>query len=146
MSENQTNVVVQLDSQIKPEEKHKEIISNNFEGTNIYGNILMNSGDITTNNYVYEQKQSLAEAAAEIQELLEQLDKSYSQDRTSQEMTTSERMTIASEAIQEIERNPILKQRIIDTLKDSGTTAFREALDNPIANVLVAAFQGWIEP
>ena len=108
--------------------------------------IKISGGFVINNYYVSEQKQSLAEAAAEIQELLEQLNKTYSQDRKSQKMTTAERMTIASEAIQEIERNPILKQRIINTLKDSGTTAFREALDNPIANVLVAAFQGWLEP
>ncbi|MDY7002644.1 MAG: caspase family protein [Cyanobacteriota bacterium] len=138
LSQNQTNVVVQLDSQMKPEEKHIESFSNNFQGSNI-------SGGVVINKFIYEEKQSLAKAAAEIQELLEQLGKSYSQDRTSQEMTDYEKMTIASEAIKEIESNPILKQRIIDTLKDSGTTALREALDNPIANVLVAAFEGWVE-
>ncbi|MGD1808964.1 hypothetical protein ACP6PL_26485 [Dapis sp. BLCC M126] len=44
------------------------------------------------------------------------------------------------------ENNPTLKQRVIGVLKSAGTEAFKEALDNPVANVLVAAFQGWVEP
>ncbi len=55
-------------------------------------------------------------------------------------------MAFAAQALEVIENNPTLKQRIIGLLKSAGTEAFKEALDNPFANVLVAAFQGWIEP
>jgi len=55
-------------------------------------------------------------------------------------------MAVVAQAVEIVENNPTLKQRVIGVLKSAGTEAFKEALDNPIANVLVAAFQGWIEP
>ncbi|NET42702.1 caspase family protein [Okeania sp. SIO2B3] len=148
-SQNQTNIVVKLDldSEKKTDEQPKEDLSYNyFQGANISGDVVMNNRDVVMSNYASEQKQSLAEAAVEIRELLEELDKNYSEDRAFQEMTDFEKMTIASKAIQVIESNPTLKERIISVLKTTGTDAFKEALDNPIANILVAAFQGWIEP
>ncbi|MGK7921165.1 MAG: pentapeptide repeat-containing protein, partial [Trichodesmium sp.] len=87
-----------------------------------------------------EAKQNLAEAAQEIQELLQQLEKSNSIE------TTAGQMAVAAQAIEIVENNPTLKQRVIGALKSGGTEAFKEAIDNPVANVLVAAFQGWVEP
>ncbi|NEP06250.1 MAG: hypothetical protein F6K25_28230 [Okeania sp. SIO2G4] len=55
-------------------------------------------------------------------------------------------MAVVTQAIEIVENNPTLKQRVIGALKSVGTEAFKEALDNPVANILVAAFQGWIEP
>lgn len=90
---------------------------------------------------IYEaQQKTLAEIAAEIQQLLQQLEKSNSTE------TTAGQMAVVSQAIEIVENNPTLKQRVIGALKSGGTEAFKEALDHPVANVLVAAFEGWSQP
>ena len=55
--------------------------------------------------------------------------------------------TIVQQAaiISDIETNPTLKQRFVGMLKAAGTEAFKEAIDNPAVNVLVAAVEGWRE-
>ncbi|MCL2934470.1 MAG: hypothetical protein MGG11_20175 [Trichodesmium sp. MAG_R03] len=54
-------------------------------------------------------------------------------------------MTVATKAIETLENKPPLKQRVIEALKPSGTEAFKEAIDNPVANILIAAFPGLIQ-
>jgi len=89
------------------------------------------------NNYTSEQKQSLAEAAAEIQQLLEQLEKSYSTD------TTTARMTVATEAIKQIESNPTLTKRLRSALKAGGVQALGQALNHPAASFVIGALEDW---
>ena len=82
---------------------------------------------------------SLAETAAEIQELLEQLSQTYP---TS---TSQEKMTVVAEAVAQIEQNPTLKARVINTLKAGETEAFKEAIDHPLINLLMTSIEGWPE-
>lgn len=89
------------------------------------------------NNYTSEQKQNLAEAAAEIQQLLEQLEKSYSTD------TTAGKMVVAAEAINCIESNPTLMNRILSALKAGGIQALGQALNHPAASFLIGALEDW---
>lgn len=111
----------------------------------------MFSGDVSINtqsggvqyNYVLEQKRSLAEAAAEIQQLLEQLDKTYSTNMTVQEMTTAQKMAVATEVIERIESNPMLKQRIIAVLKAASGEALKEFLKHPATSFVIAALEDW---
>ncbi|NEO66813.1 MAG: hypothetical protein F6J98_43175 [Moorea sp. SIO4G2] len=95
-------------------------------------------GDIY-NNYAPEQKQNLADAAAEIQELLQQLEQSYP---TS---TPLDKQVVVTEALKRIESNPSLKARVIGALKVGGTEAIKELVDNPLINILLAAVDGWQE-
>jgi len=120
------------------DDKPKERLVYNFQGANI-------SGDIIMNNYAPEQKQSLAEAAAEIQQLLKQLDKTYSKDKISEEMTTSEKMVLASEVIEQLENNPTLKNRLINSLKAGGSEALKELLNHPASSFIIGAIKGWQE-
>lgn len=83
---------------------------------------------------------TLAETAEEIQQLLQQLEQSNSTE------TRASQMEIATQVIENIENNFTLRQRVIGVLKSSGTEAFKEAINHPIANILVAGFQGWINP
>ncbi|MBC1225034.1 hypothetical protein GNF10_29170 [Nostoc sp. UCD121] len=92
-------------------------------------------GNIT--NYTPEQRQNLAQAAAEIQQLLNQLGQAYPTN------TPLEKQIVVTEALKEIERNPTLKARIIGALKAGGTEALKELLDHPVVNVLLAALEGW---
>ncbi|MDE5082293.1 MAG: pentapeptide repeat-containing protein [Trichodesmium sp. St18_bin1] len=93
--------------------------------------------DYSTNS---EAKQNLAEAAQEIQQLLKHLEQSNPTE------TTVNQMAFATQAIEVIKNRPTLKQRVIGVLKSAGTEAFKEAINHPVANILVAGFQGWIEP
>ena len=88
-------------------------------------------------NYATEQKQTLAEAAAEIQQLLEQLS------QTNPTTTTAEKMAVVTEAAEQIEKDPTLKSRVVGALKSGGTEAFKEAIDHPLVNILVATIEGW---
>ena len=94
--------------------------------------------NIHQNNYLTtEQKQTLAEAAKEIQNLLQQLSKTdYSSNPTID-------LEIATQAIQEIEKNPSLKSRIITTFREVGKETFKELIDHPAVNILMAAIEGW---
>nr|WP_322711357.1 pentapeptide repeat-containing protein [Nostoc sp. ChiSLP03a]MDZ8212570.1 pentapeptide repeat-containing protein [Nostoc sp. ChiSLP03a] len=92
-------------------------------------------GNIT--NYNPEQKQNLAEAAAEIQQLLNQLGQSYP---TS---TPLEKQIAVTEALKQIDSNPTLKARVIGALKAGGTEALKELVDHPLVNILLATLEGW---
>ncbi|NET45467.1 hypothetical protein [Okeania sp. SIO2B3] len=96
------------------------------------------TSNINQNNYLTtEQKQTLAEAAKEIQQLLEQLSKTdYSSNPTNN-------LEIANQAVQEIEKNPSLKSRIITALKAGGQETFKELIDHPAVNILMASIEGW---
>ncbi|WP_242063054.1 pentapeptide repeat-containing protein [Nostoc sp. FACHB-145] len=94
-------------------------------------------GNIT--NYNPKQKQNLAQAAADIQQLLDQLSQTYPT------ATTSEKMTVVARAVDEIESDPTLKARVIGALKAGGTEAFKELIDHPLVNILLASIEGWQE-
>jgi uncharacterized protein YjbI with pentapeptide repeats len=87
----------------------------------------------------YSSKQSLDEAAAEISQLLKQLEE------TNPSTTETEKMIITAKAADEIKNNPTLKARVIGAFKSGGTEAFKEAVDNPLVNVLVAIIEGWMQ-
>jgi len=86
-----------------------------------------------------ESKQSLAESAAEIQQLLEQLEQSYPSS------TTAEQMIVAAEAINRIESDPSWKQKIVNAVKEGGLAALEKAIDNPAGAFVVGAIKGWQE-
>lgn len=87
----------------------------------------------------FKQSQNLAEVAAEIQLLLKQLEQTYPTN------TTSEKMVIAAAAINQIERNSTLKQRVINAVKEGGLAAFEKAIDNPAGAFITGAIKGWQE-
>jgi ATP-dependent exoDNAse (exonuclease V) beta subunit len=94
----------------------------------------------TIHNYSPEQKQNLAEAAAEIQKLLEQLAQTYPTE------TLSEKAVVAQEAIKAIESNPTLTQRIVSAIKAGTFETLMQAIDHPVANILRAGLEGFREP
>ena len=94
--------------------------------TNMSDNRTINMGDgskyneriegdyIEGNYYAAGEKQTLADAAKEIQQLLQQLQ----QDNPSN--NTSAQMIVAAQAIEQIESNPTLKQKVISAVKEGG--------------------------
>ncbi|MBG1266859.1 HEAT repeat domain-containing protein [Nostoc sp. WHI] len=102
-----------------------------------------NQGYVTA-HYTPAQKQNLAEAAKEIQQLLEQLAK------TNPTIVESQNPDIVvAEIHQEIKRNPTIKARLLNALKSGGTEALKQALDaifkNPLVSVSVETIKGFIE-
>lgn len=54
-------------------------------------------------------------------------------------------MSVVAKAVDEIENNPTLKARVIGALKSGGKEAFKELIDNPLINILLASIDGWQE-
>jgi hypothetical protein len=80
-----------------------------------------------------EQKQNLAEAAAEIQQLIEQLSATYPT------TTIAEKSVIATKAVEALEKNPAQKAKIIKAVKVGGIAALKELVEpvmKPITNIL----------
>lgn len=115
--------------------------SNNLSGANVanFANQVTDNARQQANQYNYslEQRQTLAEAAAEIQKLLEQLSQTYSTD------TVSERMQLATEAVTRIESNPNLMQRLVSSLQAGGVSALEQLLNHPAASFVIAALEDW---
>ncbi|NEQ37954.1 MAG: hypothetical protein F6K40_17465 [Okeania sp. SIO3I5] len=101
-----------------------------------------NNGNIigVQNNNNPVQSNSLAETAAEIQEILKQLEESNPTN------TIAGQTEVAKKAIEIVNSKPTLKERVVGLLKSVGTQALKEALNHPVANILVEAFKGWTKP
>lgn len=85
----------------------------------------------------YSPDKSLAEAAEEIQQLLDQLSRTYPS------IMENTSVGVTSELIhQEISRNPTLRDRILNALKSGGAVALQEMITHPMASILIAAIGG----
>jgi uncharacterized protein YjbI with pentapeptide repeats len=87
---------------------------------------------VTQNTYHSEQRQTLAEAAAEIQELLKQLEQS---NPTATEVEQKAFLTAVIPATK--------RERFVNALQAGGKELFKELMDNMYVNVAVAAIEGW---
>lgn len=83
--------------------------------------------------------QDLTQAAKEIKELLNQLSIDYPY------QTPTEKMMLSAKAVERIENNPSLKQKVTNALKEASATALEEAIDHPAAKVLIAAVKGYMD-
>ncbi|NEQ37347.1 MAG: hypothetical protein F6K40_14160 [Okeania sp. SIO3I5] len=97
-------------------------------------------GNAKVAGVIYEAKdQNLAEALAQVQQILQQLSQSYPTN------TTTEQMIVATETIKKIENDPNLKQKLISAATSGGLAAFEKALDNPVGALVFGAIKGWQE-
>lgn len=93
-------------------------------------------GQAIQHNYAPEQKQTLAEAAAEIQQLLKQLE------QTNPSATEAEKIEHIND-----ETTPKFKKRVVGALQATGEAAIDEfVLENKYLKVVKAAVKGWIKP
>jgi hypothetical protein len=83
-------------------------------------------------NYTPEQRQTLAEAAAEIQQLLKQLE------QTNPTATEVEQKAFLTAAIP-----PTKRQRFVNALQEGGKELFKELMDNMYINTAIATIEGW---
>ncbi len=99
------------------------MIGENISGDNVSGTKIINS-------------QNLTQAAKEIKDLLDEI---------SATDTTNNQTLIAMKAIEAIEKNPTLKERIINAGKEAGFAAIDAAVEHPAVKIVTAAIKGAIE-
>ncbi len=99
------------------------MIGENISGDNVSGTKIINS-------------QNLTQAAKEIKDLLDEI---------SATDTTNNQTLIAMKAIEAIEKNPTLKQRIVNAGKEAGFAAIDAAVEHPAVKIVTAAIKGAIE-
>ena len=85
-------------------------------------------------NYAPEQRQNLAEAAADIQQLLNQL------------AQTNPRTDVVTEAVhQKIKTDPTFKARLLAALKAGGIEALKAIFNHPAFSIPVETIKGFLE-
>jgi hypothetical protein len=52
---------------------------------------------------------------------------------------------IGAKAVAAIDKNPTLKARVINALKEGGTTALESAIDHPAVKPVVALLKGFMD-
>lgn len=115
--------------------------SENYNNDQRGANIANNANKLSDNarqqahqyNYGSVEKKTLAEAAKEIQKLLQQLE------RTNPTATEQEMIEYVND-----ETTPSLKRRVVGALKAGGEVAIEEFLANPYINVGKAIVKGWL--
>jgi hypothetical protein len=116
-----------------------ETYNNDYRGANIANsaNKVSDNARQQANQHIHlaEQKQTLAEAAAEIQQILKQLEV------TNPTATDAEKIAHVND-----ETTPCFKRRVVGALQAGSEAAIEEFLDNPYVNVGKAIVKGWIKP
>ena len=99
-----------------------------------FADTVQDGGKQQTIQHNYASEQNLAAAAAEIQQLLNQLAASNPNDEE------------FAEAIrQEIQKNPTLKARLVNALKSGGLEALKAIFNHPVFSIPAETVKGWLE-
>ncbi|MEG4105605.1 hypothetical protein [Microcoleus sp. S13_C5] len=93
----------------------------------------------TIHNHSPEQRQTRAEAAKEIQELLDQLSQTYPT------TTVADKSAVAAKAMEEIEKQPDVKKKVLKALKAGGVAAVMELTNNPVVKILTPMLQSLLD-
>jgi len=116
-----------------------ETYNNDYRGANIANsaNKVSDNARQQANQHIHlaEQKQTLAEAATEIEQLLKKLEVS------NPTATDAEKIAHVND-----ETTPSFQRRVVGALQAGGETALEEFLDNSYVNVGKAIVKGWIKP
>jgi internalin A len=116
-------------------------ITNNLQGANIanFANEVKDNARQQANQHNYAPSQNLTEAAKDIKTLIDQLSTDY--DTT----TPSGKRNLSNKILEVLEGDTPIQKRALNALKEMGKTALEEAIDHPVAKVLVAGLEGYIE-
>jgi hypothetical protein len=107
-----------------------KVMGDKITGSKVVGNNNNVTGNAIGHQYVN------AQTVREIKELL---------DRITAADQTNNSTLIAVKAIEAIEKNPTLKERIINAGKEAGFAAIDAAVDHPAIKIVTAAIKGAIE-
>ncbi len=110
-------------------------IETKFQGDQVMGNKMQIDtvqGDAIAGNKIINS-QNLAQATQDIKALLDQI---------SATDTSNNPTLVAIKAIEAIEKNPTLKDRIVNAGKEAGFAALEAAVDHPAVKIVTAALKG----
>ncbi|MBD1864072.1 GTP-binding protein [Trichocoleus desertorum GB2-A4] len=111
---------------------------NSMSSINQYGSGDNIAGDKVMHDKIGTQinnSNNLAQAATDIKQLLDQLSQDYPGNTD----------IVGAKAVEEIKRNPTVKQRLMNALKEAGATALEEAVDHPAIKIVVAGAKGLMD-
>ena len=114
----------------------RDVIGSAVNNGEVGGSIYVNS----VNNMTPEDKKTLAEAAKEIQQILDQLSQTYPTTTT-----VAEKSAFAAKAIEEIEKKPDVKGKVLKALKAGGVAALMELTNNPVVKILTPMLESLLE-
>jgi len=112
--------------------------TNNFQGAQI-GNFANEMSGNASQIYNAASDKSLAEAAQEIQALLDQLSQTYPSE------TLIEKAQLATVAAEQAHADPSLRQRLFSAAKAGSIGAIDQALSHPAATFFIEAVKNWQE-
>lgn len=117
-----------------------EINIGNMTGSNLVTGFV--NGDVSaTGNAINNNsanQQIIEDAIKEIKIMLDRLEK----DRSSSN-TTADKMRVAAELIDEIDRNPSIMSKILSAIKVGGIKALEQALNHPAPSFVIGALEEW---
>jgi hypothetical protein len=125
-------------------EKHNVWIGDRIAGDKVGGDKVMGNkvqigtvrGDAVAGNKIVNE-QNLAEAAKDIQDLIEQLAQTYPTD------TMPAKVGFANAIVQHIDANASLSQRLLSAGRAGSIAALGQALNHPLASFVIAAIEDW---
>ncbi|MCC5640117.1 pentapeptide repeat-containing protein [Nostoc sp. CHAB 5844] len=117
-----------------------EGFNNNLQGANIanFSNQVRDHARQQANQYNYSpSSKSLADAAKEIQALLDHLSQTYPTD------TDGAKRAFANKVIHCIDNDPSFTQRILSAISAGSTSALEQFLNHPTASFVISALEDW---
>ena len=117
-------------------------ITNNNQGANIanFANEVKDNARQQANQHIHPAaQQDLAAAARDIKTLLDELSEEYNPN------SSKGQTKIKEGALTSIRQNPQLKQRTLKALKSAGEEALEQAIQHPVAKVVVEGVKGFID-
>ncbi len=137
---NNNNQQEQEMSQDKQQHLHGDYVrGDKFAGDKVAGNKMQTgnvAGDAIAGNKIVTT-QNLADAAKEIQAIIEQLSTTHSTN------SMMEKVAFAEEVKNQIAGNPSLGGRILSASKAGGIAAIEQFLNHPLASFVMAALEDW---
>ena len=139
---------------------HKSSLSAQY--TPYFDNRIITSNTVYNGHTYYNSKQNLADAAEEIQNLLNKLSKTYDEspvdkstldvnllqkiekiETESHEKFTDKEKVITVQVVEEIEQNTDLKQRLIRAMRAGANQVLQDLLDNPLYGILFSVISAY---
>ncbi len=104
------------------------------------GNSTVSDVKVDVTHIETKTEKNLADAAKEIQQLLTELQQNYPTN------TESEQMVVVQQAIQRIQNNPTLKQRVVGALQAGSVETLKQMLNHPLVHILFETVKGGKNP
>ena len=112
----------------------------NMVSQNFHGNVYGVAGNVSGNQIINAQQQSLTSAAMEIQSFLTQLAQDYP------EGSSEDKQTLAKmELKRKVKEDPSLKDRLLNAIKSGGIETVKVLTNNPFVSIPLETVKGWLE-